>query len=339
MQTSHRVQASFYVVVLVAMLIIAYFIFKPYFSAMFLALILAVVFRSMHDRIFFAMGRHRATSAVLTLGVVVAIILLPIAGVSFLIFQEAESVLQGNQFDFGAVRNVSFYVENAINQFVPFEAEVDFEKMLRQGAAIVVENLGNIFTQIFHVIFLLFIMLLSLFYFFRDGDYFKEKFIWLSPFSDEYDRNIIGRFETAVNSVVRGVIFIAIIQGIVSGIGFWIFGVPNPVLWGTAAGFSALIPFVGTTLVTLPAIIYLLLTKGVLMTIGLVLWSAIAVGLIDNIFGPILMKRSGLEIHPLLILISVLGGIAFFGPVGILAGPIALALLIALFDLFPAVVK
>ena len=174
--------------------------------------------------------------------------------------------------------------------------------------------------------------LISLFYFLRDGKSFTQYLKILSPLSDRQDEKILSRLFVAVNSVIKGALSIALIQGFLTGIGFWIFGVPNPVLWGSTAAIAALVPNIGTALVLVPAIGFLYLNGEVAQAIGLGIWSITAVGLIDNILGPYLINR-GVKIHPLLILLSVIGGLGLFGPVGFLLGPLIISLLFALIDI------
>ena len=121
-------------------------------------------------------------------------------------------------------------------------------------------------------------------------------------------------------------------------VGIWIFGIPNATLWGSIAAIAALIPSVGTSLVVLPGVLYLFLFGERFAALGLMIWGMTAVGLIDNILGPHLMKR-GIAIHPFFILLSVLGGLGLFGPVGFLIGPLILALLFALLDIYAKVIK
>jgi len=109
--------------------------------------------------------------------------------------------------------------------------------------------------------------------------------------------------------------------------------VPSAILWGVIAAITALIPGFGTSLVIIPAILYLFLTGHIVQAVGLVIWGALAVGLIDNFLGPKLVGR-GMHLHPLLVILSVLGGAALFGPIGFLLGPLCLGLFLTLFDIY-----
>ncbi len=112
-----------------------------------------------------------------------------------------------------------------------------------------------------------------------------------------------------------------------------IFGIPNGFLWGTVAAIAALIPGIGTALVFIPAIAFLFFIGNIPQALGLLAWGALAVGLIDNILGPKLVGR-GMQLHSLLVLLSVLGEIIFFGPSGIFLGPLSLSLLFVLLSIY-----
>jgi predicted PurR-regulated permease PerM len=128
---------------------------------------------------------------------------------------------------------------------------------------------------------------------------------------------------------------VALCQGIVAGIGFAIFGVPSPFFWGAVAGLFALVPGVGPALIWIPAVIYLYLTgnDGSIAWIGQIIWGVVAVGLIDNVVGPKMLNR-GIQIHPLFILLAVIGGISMFGPEGFLFGPLVLSIFVAVIDVW-----
>ena len=137
---------------------------------------------------------------------------------------------------------------------------------------------------------------------------------------------------------MRGVLLIALLQGILTGIGFWIFGVPSPALWAGANTIMALIPAVGTAAISVIGIAYLLISGNVIAALLLLLWSVGVVGFMDNLLRPQLIGGP-VNIHSLLILISVLGGLQFLGAVGILLGPIILSLLFALGEAYTGILK
>jgi len=339
MSTESKLQIYFFAALLLVAVLLNFFVLQPFFSALFLAVILTIIFRPAHEKITRAIGGYSGFGAFLTIVLMIFLIVLPLGFFGFFLFKDAQSfygaLTIGGGGDF--VHRVFDFIEILIKRFVP-DLSIDLVSYVKSTLGLVVQNLGGIFGRLLGAVLQVFLILLGVFYFLRDGKKFREHFILLSPLSDDYDRTILGRLEGAVTSVVKGALLVALIQGILCGIGFALFGVPNPMLWGGVAAIAALIPGFGTSLVLLPAIIYLFFFSTIFSTLALTVWGVLAVGLIDNILGPILIRR-GLKIHPFLILLSVLGGLLLFGPVGFLAGPVALALLFALFEIYPLLTK
>ena len=203
----------------------------------------------------------------------------------------------------------------------------------REAASWLLQHTGVAFAGIATFFLQTFIFLMTLYYLLRDGDRLKQFLIEVSPLRDTDDTIIFDKLGAAVNSVVKGKLFIGLIQGVLTGIGFAFFGVPSPVLWGFIAAVFSLVPPLGTALVTVPAIFYLFFIGDMFSVIGLTIWGIFGVGLVDNILGPKMIGR-GMQLHPLLVLLAVLGGLAFFGPIGLFLGPLTVSLLVALLSLY-----
>src|SRR5262249_25314314 len=147
------------------------------------------------------------------------------------------------------------------------------------------------------------------------------------------DETVFEELGIAVNSVIRGNLFVALLRGIFASVGFFFFGIPNPLLWGAIAGIAGLIPNIGIVMVFAPAILYAYFGMGWLPAIGLLLWGLFVVGLIDNVLAPRFVSR-GMQVHPLFVLLALFGGISYFGPLGIFLGPLSLSLLFALLSIY-----
>jgi len=120
-------------------------------------------------------------------------------------------------------------------------------------------------------------------------------------------------------------------------VGFAIFNLPSSAFWGSLVVIASLVPLIGAWIVLAPAIIYLFLMGQIFSSIGLFIWSIVIVTFVYDIVAPQLMRR-GSQIHPYIILISVLGGIAVFGPMGLLIGPFAIGFLLCLFKIYPSLI-
>ena len=118
------------------------------------------------------------------------------------------------------------------------------------------------------------------------------------------------------------------------GLLIMLFGIERAIVYGSVAAFGALIPNVGTSVVFLPAIFYLFWTGDFGNAIGLSVWGLIIVGTIDNILNPYLISRGSTKLHPFIVLLSVLGGITIFGPIGFILGPVVISLFIVLLELY-----
>ncbi len=318
---------------------VAFLVVAPFFSALALGAVFAVVLQPVYRSILVRVRRKESLAALMTLAVSIFVILIPVIFVSMQLLKEAQT-LYGSLSDTDTQRVFSQWVLTngpKIDQYIPNasqslrEISTGFDDYARQGASWIVMNIGSAFSSIAALFLSLFIFFVTLYYLLRDGARLKDYLIELSPLRDSDDEQIVHKLETAVNSVVKGKLAIAAIQGVLAGIGMAIFGVPNPVVWGLVAIVVSLIPPIGTALVLVPAILYLLIAGAVPPAIGLAVWT-MGVGVIDNILGPKLMGR-GTEMHPLLVLLSVLGGLALFGPVGLFLGPLSMALLLALLSL------
>lgn len=178
----------------------------------------------------------------------------------------------------------------------------------------------------------LFVMFFTLFYFLKNGNDFLSKINhYLSMQKKEYSR-ILSRLKEIVHGVVYGYLMVAGIQGALGALGFWIFGVSSPLLWGLIMGLFALIPILGTGVIWVPAALILFLnglTQNSNLLIfkgaGLFLYGLLIVSTIDNILRPKLIGDRA-KIHPLIILLGVFGGLLLFGPLGVIIGPLVISI-------------
>ena len=334
----------FFYGLLLIVIVLAVLIFLPFLTPIVLAAALAVVFGPLHRKVVSLMFRDRERSsaaAFVTLILVAVVVLIP----TFLIIGKIYSEIQtmyGYLIDEGSRSNFISTL-NSLSDMLTLKVfsiypdysfdSLNITSVLKKGLEWAFSNLDSVFTGLARMTFNAFIMLLALFYFLRDGRVLKRQVIELSPLVDADDEKIMRKMQRAVYSIFAGSILVGIIQGVLVGIGFWIFGVPSPALWGFVGAIAALIPGVGTSLVIIPGIIYLFLVGPTGSAIGLMIWGAIAVGLIDNFLGPIFINR-GIKIHPFMVLVSVLGGLSFYGPIGFVLGPIILAFLFSLLEIY-----
>ena len=331
-------QRSYYFLLfcLVAALLIIFLIIRPFLNPLILGAIFAFLFQPLYKKILRLLWRQRSIAALVTMIIAVILVMLPIMLLGIQIFKELnqlyQTVASGDKDIFLTM------IEDSINQarvflLIPDNFQINFSQYLQQGIDALMRNIGSIFSSFAGILLDFFVFLVAFYFLLKDGHKLKNYIIDLSPLDDSEDEMIASRFKLAISSVIKGNLVIGIIQGVLTGIGFTLFGVPNAVLWGSVATVAALLPGIGTTLVLAPAIIFLFITDNIFGSIGLLIWGSVAVGLIDNFLGPILMGR-GMQMHPLLVFVAIIGGIAFFGPLGFLLGPLVMSPCLTIIEIY-----
>jgi len=331
---THTLEIGFFIVLIVGVLLLTFFIFKPYLSALFLAIVFALLFDPIYEFLLrkIKFKSKKTIASLITVFVMMLTILVPLIFFGSLIFQEAV-VLVNNSYtvSFG---DKAVALKDYIESVIPVSVDVVgyAQKILNTIAS----SFGIFFAGFLQVSVDIFLVIVALFFFLRDGSDFRRRLVVLSPLSDNYDEDILEKIKIAINSVVKGALVIALIQGILTAVGFLLFGVPNPALWGGVAVIASLVPVLGTPIVIIPAVFYLFISGYTAASIGLIVWGVFIVGLVDNFLRPILIEH-GVKVHPFLILLSVFGGIGYLGPIGFLAGPVILSLFVALLDIYPSI--
>lgn len=318
------------------MAIVAYIVWQmmaPFISALALSAIIVTICYPLYQRIVKRMPKQNETLAALATTVLVLIVvILPIVYISSSLVNEAVSIYNiANNGNVG-FENSLLRFEATLQQYAP-GVQIDGVEYIKQATSWLAGNVGAIFSGTASTLFLFFIAMIGSFYLFRDGREFTKKLVVVSPLPDDQDELILQRLSKAVRSVAMGTVLVALIQGTLTGFGMWVFGFERAVLLGLVAAFGALIPSVGTSIIFIPAILYLVITGSYLTAIGLSIWGMLAVGLIDNLLGPYLMSR-GNTLHPFIVLLSVLGGISVFGPIGFIVGPVVVSLFVVLLELY-----
>ena len=307
--------------------------FAPFITALALAAVIVTICYPMYEKVLdYTPRRSESAASLITTLLVLLIVILPITWLTSILIGETVSIyklLGSSQYTFSETLG---NFEDILASFIP-GLNIDLAEYLRQSAEWFAGNLGAIFAGTASTLFSIFIAMIGTFYFFRDGREFTKTLIRISPLPDTEDSLILKRMGIAVRSVATGVVLVAMIQGTLTAIGLTIFGFERAILLGTMAALGALIPSVGTSIVFIPTIGYLLFIGEYGSAIGLAIWAALAVGLIDNLLGPYFMSRGATK-HPFLILLAVLGGIVLFGPIGFIVGPVILSLFIVLIQLY-----
>lgn len=333
MNLNTTIEKYFLFALLAIVIILTLVIFYPFIASVVLAGAFAVVL----NPIYIWIKRHitkgiASIASFITVALFLVVLCVPLFFVGTIIFNQAQNAFHLITVN-GSTNTIVQKIDTSINNIMPNGFVFDTQAKINDIGTFLSGNITNFFTSTFNSILKFILMILTIFYLLKDGEQWKRSFISLSPLSDSHVEEILSKLKDAINRILRGSFIIAISQGVLVALGLAIFGVPSFALWGVVAGMASFIPTVGTSVVSVPAILFLYFTGMHVAAIGLLIWSVVLVGLIDNALSPYLISKNT-EIPSLFILFSILGGIAFMGPVGLIVGPLVLSLLYSLISIY-----
>lgn len=334
MSITKVVEYVFFFVLLAGAGYLVWQVMSPFVGALALAIIIVTICYPLYERILKIVYKNNTSLAAgLTTITVVVIVIIPLVLISSVFVRELASFYQ--TLGAGQELTIEKYVlnfENVVSLYIP-DFQLNLTEQIRQSAGWLVNNIGAIFAGTVSTLFVILISVIGSFYFFRDGREFVKFIIKLSPLPDRDDEIIISRLAVAVRSVATGVVLVSLVQGVFAASGFAIFGIDRAVLWGAVGAILSMIPGVGTIAIMIPGVIFLALTGSAFSAFGLAVWTLVMIIFVDNMLGPHLMSR-GNNLHPFIILTSVLGGISTFGPIGFIIGPVIVTLFIVLLEVY-----
>jgi predicted PurR-regulated permease PerM len=337
MTNRNKIEIVFFAALFGVVTVLAFFVFKPFFTTLFLAATFTIVLFPLYEKIRSALSGKESVSALLTIVVGLVFVMLPVIFLGQQAFGQAHSLYiqlaNNNISEFDYLARV---IEKPMRQIIP-DFSVNIDQYVEYSLGWATDNFKDVLFGTLTLVADIFLIIIAVFFFLKDGKSIVEKLIKLSPLHDSYDIELLEKTTATITTVVKGTLLIALIQGCLAGLGLFIFGVPNAVLWGALAALCAFIPGLGTALVIVPSVIYLFVTGNTPFALGLSAWGMLLVGMIDNMLGPYFYKK-GTRLHPLVVLFSVLGGISFFGPAGILLGPVIASLCLSLIHIYEKIV-
>lgn len=316
----------------------------PFFPALAWAAILATVFYPVYKRVARHFHRREVASGLTCVLLTVAIVL-PVLFLVFLMAGESVKaygalehlIASGLPARIAAIRNSAAY-HVLTHRFTEMGLpEPDFGaavmRAVRAGSRFLVTHSALIVSGLMNFIMQLFVMLFGLYYLFLHGPQILHELRSLIPLRPEYEEQIIQKFRGVVQATFTGSLAVGLIQGALGGVGFLIFGLPAPLLWGAAMALVSLVPVVGTALIWGPVVIFYLLTGSILKGLLMLLVFGGAVSSVDNILKPILIQR-GMEIHTLWVFVSIIGGLGVFGFLGVVLGPFFFTIMVVLLEIY-----
>ena len=318
------------------------YLIKPFFAPILWACIIAILFHPVQLRLEQKFGEWPNLTALTTLTACVFLVVLPVLLLLTSFLQQGVALYQ--RVDTGEIQPAQYI--DQIRQAFPVVQEflervgVDIVS-LRENATEAALVAGSFLTQnavavgigTFNFLLKLALMLYIAFFLLRDGRQLVEKLVHVIPMGDERERLLFKNIAGVARATVKGNLLVAMVQGALGGIIFWILGIPAPLLWGVVMMVLSLIPAVGASLVWLPAAVYLYAAGQWIAATVLITYGILIIGFADNILRPLLVGRDT-KLPDWMVLLSTLGGIALLGINGFVVGPLIAVLFVAFWQIF-----
>ncbi|MGM0953823.1 MAG: AI-2E family transporter [Pseudomonadota bacterium] len=315
---------------------------KPFFGPIFWAVAIALIFHPVERLLERRLGDRPNINALITLLLCMVIVVLPVLGLGAALISEGVNLYQKIQS--GEIRPGEYI--DQINQSFPViqsllaQFDIDIGELRDRavnaflgGSQFLAKQALDIGQNTFRFFLMLALMIYLAFFLIRDGQKLVDLMIKALPLGDERERLLFAKFAEVTRATVKGNLLIAIIQGALGGIIFWILGITGALLWGVVMAVVSLLPAVGATIVWVPVAVYLAAIGEMVPAIILTAYGMIVIGLADNLLRPILVGRDT-KLPDYLVLLSTLGGIAMFGINGFVMGPLVAALFMAFWGIF-----
>jgi predicted PurR-regulated permease PerM len=318
----------------------------PLSGAILWGTVFAILFAPLYRRLTRVLWHRRTLAALATLAIIVVMVIVPLTLVTASLIDEASGVygkIRSGELSFGG------YLRQVLD-VLPGWALNLLERLGLTNAAAVQERLSaglakasqffavqaiNIGQNTLEFLVSLGVMLYLLFFLLRDGDALFARMRAAVPLRADRQRALFEKFAVVVRATVKGNIVIAILQGALGGVMFWLLGIHAPLLWAVLMAFLSLLPAVGAGLVWAPVALYFLATGALWKGAVLIAFGVLVIGLVDNLLRPVLVGKDT-RMPDYVVLVSTLGGIAIFGINGFVIGPLIAAMFIAAWDLYAA---
>ncbi|MEM4260242.1 MAG: AI-2E family transporter [Candidatus Woesearchaeota archaeon] len=317
-----------FIIVLLLFLVLTFLLIKPLITYIVMSFILVFAFYPLYRKLESKIKKPSLASAI-TVFVIILLIIIPIFIISYKIIAETKNAY--SLINIETINIVSKKINNAFDTNIDLAFEIGKIFNLLEG--IIISSSFKLVTSIIDVGIGLFVMFFIMFYLFKDWNLFISEITNIIPLKEEYKFQLLNKVKEILNGVIYGQVLIALTQGVLGGILLYVFRVPNALLWGVVMTIFAFIPWLGTPFVFVPAGIIKIIEGHSVSGIMIILLGTLVIMNIDNYLWPKVLSGTS-KIHPVAALLGVIGGLKLFGFVGIIIGPIVIALLLALLKFY-----
>lgn len=342
--SQYTLQQKVFLLLLTVVTIGFVWILTPYSGAVFWGVVLAILFIPLYRRLLRATGQKANLAALLTLGSIVVMVIIPVALISASLVQQAVglyNMVSTGHIDFGTyfrqiIGVLPDWLTGLLERFDLTSLASLQEKLssvAAQASQVAAKYTLNFASNTLDFLVSMTIMLYLLFFLLRDGHSLAGRIKTAVPLSRKYKQRLFSNFTTVIRATVKGNVLVAIAQGALGGLIFWILHVQAPLLWAVVMAFLSLLPAVGAAIVWAPVAVYFLVTGAIWQGVALIAFGTFVIGLVDNLLRPLLVGKDT-KMPDYVVLLSTVGGMALFGLNGFVIGPVIAALFIAAWDLF-----
>jgi predicted PurR-regulated permease PerM len=318
-------------------LYLCWLMLRPFIGVLAWATVLVIFFHPIHKKLTQRIKR-RGLCALLSSTLVILIVVIPLTFLTIAVTKELTDAVSWLPPHMEGLMGATGSITGRVFEWIHARLGIDavqtqqfvLERLRAFSSTVIGQTLG-IMGNLLGTIFKSFLVIITMYYLFRDGDKIVRALPQVLPFGSEQSEALLTRIDEVIGASVYGVVTIAMLQGLLAGLAFWVLGVPSPILWAVVLAFVCMIPIAGSFMVWLPAAIYLLLTGHVTKGILLIVWGVFVISTIDNFLRPKLIKNKT-RLHELFVFFAVLGGMSVFGLLGVVLGPVVLAVTLGLLE-------
>lgn len=336
-----RLEDTAFLITLVLVTILFAVLMKPFFGAVLWACVLAILFSPL-QRFLLMRWKRRNLAALVTLLACVCIGIIPTLFLVVSFFHQGALLyqqLQSGQLNPADWLNRIHQGFPAVQQFLA-EFNIDISSINKElassalsGSHFLAQHAVKLGQSTLSFLVSLGLMLYVLFFLLRDGKKLMHLLVRMLPLGNEREELLLAKVAEVTRATVKGNLVVALVQGALGGLIFWILGIPSPLLWGVVMVALSMVPVVGAAVIWVPVAIYLFATGSWIQGSILVAFGICIIGLVDNILRPLLVSRDT-KMPDYLVLLSTLGGIGLFGLNGFLLGPLVAVLFMAFWGIF-----
>ncbi len=318
-------------IIFLALIALTFFLLRPIILSIFSGLLLAFIFAPVYDWVY-KRTKSKNLSAWLIMVIVFIAIFLAIWFLTPLLIDQSFKIFQAAlQIDFSALLKGFFPKLFTSTQFLN-QVSSALSSFILNATNTITSSLTNMLINFPTIILQLVVALFTFFFVLRDKDEVMDYLKSLLPFPKEVEKKLFENSSEITKSVIYSHIFIGIIQGLIAGIGFFIFSIPNALFLTILGVVAGILPIVGTPVVWIPVAIYMFIAGNTTAAWGIIIFGLIS-SIVENILRPIFVSRMT-KMHSAVVLISMIGGVFFFGILGFILGPLIVAYLLIILELY-----